>query len=100
MRSNFLLGSVAALALLTLPACAHHYYAGGYPPPPPPRAVGVIGLAPGPGYVWVPGYYDWNGRYFWTPGRWAYPPRPRAVFVPGYWGRRHGRQFWVRGYWR
>ncbi|MGD0416638.1 MAG: hypothetical protein ABSA80_14865 [Terriglobales bacterium] len=30
--------------------------------PPPPVRVGVVGVAPGPGYVWVGGYQRWNGN--------------------------------------
>ena len=55
--------------------------------PPAPR-VEVIGVAPGPGYVWIRGFYRWGGgAYYWVPGRWAYPPYPRAVWVPGRWAR-------------
>jgi WXXGXW repeat (2 copies) len=28
------------------------------------------------------------------------PPRPYAVWVPGYWASRHGGQVWIGGYWR
>ena len=58
-------------------------------------------VAPGPGYVWVPGYHVWNGAvYVWTPGRWVLPPRPRAVWVPAHWERdRHG-WFLIEGHWR
>jgi hypothetical protein len=68
--------------------------------PPPPR-YGVIGVAPGAGYVWTEGYYNWSGgAYVWTPGRWMRPPHPRAVWVPGAWvGARHGYAF-RRGHWR
>jgi WXXGXW repeat (2 copies) len=58
-------------------------------------------VAPGPGYVWVPGYYMWNGAaYVLAPGRWARPPRARAVWVPAHWQRdRHG-WFIIEGHWR
>ena len=57
-------------------------------------------VAPGPGYVWVPGYHVWNGAaYVWRPGRWVVPPRRRAVWVPAHWQRdRHG-WFLVEGHW-
>ncbi|MBI3680756.1 MAG: YXWGXW repeat-containing protein [Acidobacteria bacterium] len=71
------------------------------PAPPRPVAVGVVGVAPGPGYAWVDGYYDWRGaRYVWMPGAWVKPPRPHAVWTPGYW-RPHGHSHvWVAGHWR
>lgn len=28
--------------------------------PPPPVRVGVVGVAPGPGYVWIAGYKRWT----------------------------------------
>jgi hypothetical protein len=69
--------------------------------PPAPR-VEVIGVAPGPGFVWVRGYYRWaGGAYLWVPGRWARPPYAGAVWVPGRWAH-HPRQGWyyVDGRWR
>jgi hypothetical protein len=50
-------------------------------PPPPP--VERVVAAPGPGYVWIPGYYDWAGnRWAWRSGHWERPPRQGAVWVP------------------
>ena len=42
----------------------------------PPRAVVETRVpAPGPGYVWTPGYQRWDGRaYVWAPGAWVMPP--------------------------
>jgi hypothetical protein len=38
-------------------------------PPPPPKVVSPP--PPKRGYVWVPGYYDWDGRdYVWKEGHW------------------------------
>ncbi len=68
---------------------------------PPPPVVERPYAAPGRGYTWVPGYQRWDGRrYIWTGGRWALPPRPRAVWVPGRWDRRPGGWYWVGGHWR
>jgi len=69
---------------------------------PPAPIVETRVVAPGPGYVWLPGFYSWNGAvYAWRPGRWERAPRPRAVWVPGRWVRegRHGWYF-VEGHWR
>jgi len=69
--------------------------------PPPPVSTTVIGVAPGPGYVWVPGYHRWNGaRYVWVGGRWVLPPRPGAVWVPAHWVARPGGYVFVAGRWR
>ena len=68
MRSKLILSGLVALTSLAFPACAHHYYAA-YPPPPPRVAGGVVGLAPGPGYLWINGYWDWSRGYrYWVPG--------------------------------
>ena len=39
-------------------------------------------VAPGPGYVWIPGFHSWDGRaYLWRPGRWdTAHARTRAGF--------------------
>src|SRR5437899_653525 len=38
---------------------------------------------PGPGYVWTPGYYRWDGRaYVWVPGMWVVAPWPEARWEP------------------
>jgi WXXGXW repeat (2 copies) len=69
-------------------------------PPPAPR-YGVIGVAPGPGYVWADGFWDWRGgNWFWVRGRWQRPPRRHATWVPGHWvSGRHGYRR-VPGHWR
>jgi hypothetical protein len=86
------------LGLLMLGACYGGVYVQG--PPPPPR-YGVVGYAPGPGFVWVDGYWNWSGRNWgWVGGSWVRPPRPGAVWVPHRWVQHgHGYRF-VRGYWR
>ena len=68
------------------------------PPPPPPSETIVV--APGPGYVWAPGEWVWNGGWVWVGGHWVLPPRPQAVWVVGYWG--HGPHGWHHypGHWR
>jgi hypothetical protein len=68
-------------------------------PPVPVRE--VVTVRPGPGYVWIPGYYEAMGpRRIWVAGYWALPPQPRAVWAPGnYAYRAHGRVV-VRGHWR
>ncbi|MGA2864948.1 MAG: hypothetical protein ABSF95_10735 [Verrucomicrobiota bacterium] len=70
----------------------------GQAPPAPPAEVYVP--APGPGYLWAPGFWSWEGRWVWKSGSWVIRPHPQAVWVPGHWGR-HGRGYvWIGGYWR
>ena len=62
---------------------------------PPPARVEVRGRAPGPGFVWQPGYYRWrNGAYVWRGGMWARPPARHAMWVPPRWV--HSRRGWYR----
>jgi len=67
--------------------------------PPAPQTETVV-VAPGPGYVWVPGAWEWHGHWVRVSGFWATPPHPAAVWVQGYWVR--GPYGWHRvpGYWR
>ncbi len=114
MRGLNTLGSilrrVVPVAVLggALAACTVHGRAGVFvpaptavvvveqPPPPPPRRVVVVQR---PGYIWVDGYYRWNGnRYVWRDG---YYERQRAnhVYRPGRWERRGNGHVWVEGRW-
>ena len=69
--------------------------------PPAPVRVGVVGVAPGPGFVWVEGYHAWQGgAYAWVPGRWVRPPRPRAFWVRPHYRRVRGGWVFVPGHWR
>ena len=82
-------------------ACGQGYMAYRVPAPPPPRVAGPMGYAPGPGYVWIDGFWDLRGsRWVWVNGRWGRPPRRGAVWVPERW-ERHGEGYrHNRGYWR
>ncbi len=67
---------------------------------PPPAPIEVISSAPNPYYVWVSGYYAWNGRWVWVSGRWVVRPRPTAVWVGGHWTRHGYGYVWIGGGWR
>ncbi len=68
---------------------------------PPAAVVETHPPIPGPGYVWINGYQQWNGNaYVWVPGRWEMPPRPHARWVAHRWVRRHGGWVMVEGHWR
>ncbi len=70
------------------------------PGPPPAVPAEVVPVAPGPTYVWTPGYWAWNGRWVWVGGCYVARPRPQAVWVRGRWAP-HGHGYvWVGGYWR
>ena len=68
-------------------------------PPAPVPEVRVV--APGPGYVWVPGYHRWDGStYVWVAGAWQRPPRGRGRWVAGHWRHSSRGWYWVDGRWR
>jgi len=64
----------------------------------------VRGVRPGHEYVWIGGFWDWQGAdWVWIPGRWARPEgehvrwvHPRYVheygsyrYEPGHWSNQH-----------
>src|SRR6266571_3845063 len=54
---------------------------------PPVLPVYVQPICPGPGYIWVPGYWAYGpDGYFWVPGTWVFPPEVGLLWTPGYWG--------------
>ena len=68
---------------------------------PPAAVVETRGAAPGPNYVWVDGYQQWNGNaYVWVPGKWEVPPRAHARWVAHHWVKRQGGWVLVEGHWR
>ncbi|HEX7471099.1 MAG TPA: YXWGXW repeat-containing protein [Verrucomicrobiae bacterium] len=67
---------------------------------PPPLSREVIVARPGPNHVWIPGVWEWHGRWVWIGGRWVIGPHPRAAWVPGHWMHRGHNYVFVRGYWR
>jgi hypothetical protein len=100
MKRKLLVAAVVMMGSVLSACAAHGAYVVRSGPPPAPR-YGVVGVAPGPGYVWMDGFWDWRGaNWHWMPGRWVVPPRPHAVWVPGYWSP-HGRDYRFRpGHWR
>ncbi len=68
---------------------------------PPPLPEYDQPIAPGPGYIWTPGYWAWGpAGYYWVPGAWVEPPYQEALWTPGYWGcSDDGFYFWNAGYW-
>ena len=55
---------------------------------------------PGPGYLWIPGYWAWNGEeYYWVPGYWSMPPTVGVYWTPPYWAWLNGAYVFYAGYW-
>jgi hypothetical protein len=69
--------------------------------PPPPREEVIVGIAPGPDYVWVGGYWCWQrSHWYWVGGRWATRPHPHAIWVAGRWEPHPRGHVWISGHWR
>ena len=66
---------------------------------PPPMLVEVPPPQPYYDAVWTGGYWAWEGRWFWSAGRWAPPPRPRYVWVQPYYEHRADLVVFVPGFW-
>jgi len=67
---------------------------------PPPLPVYAQPIAPGPDYMWIPGYWAWNGvGYYWVPGTWVLAPYVGALWTPGWWGWGGSAYLWHPGYW-
>lgn len=68
--------------------------------PPPPRQE-VVYAMPGPGYVWINGFWGWRaGRHVWIAGHYERPPHGRRAWVEPRWERRGGNYFFIEGRWR
>ena len=60
---------------------------------PPAPQYEVVGVAPGPGFLWIGGYYHWyGGRWVWYRGHYERPPHLGAVWVHPRYEFRGGRR--------
>jgi hypothetical protein len=96
-RKSLLALCIAAGSIATLggtPALAEVYVRIG-PPPPRYEAVPVVR----PGWIWEPGYWNWNGRrYVWVGGHRVRAHRGQH-WTPHRWVEDHGRWRMDRGHW-
>ena len=59
-------------------------------------------ICPGDGYIWTPGYWDYDydaGEYFWVPGTWVLAPEVGFLWTPPYWGWNGSGFGFYAGYW-
>jgi len=93
---------LCAVVLMSLSAASYGQIAVGISVRIGPPALPVYAqpVAPGPGFLWTPGYWAWNdeGGYYWVPGTWVLAP-VGMLWTPGYWGWGGGFYAWHAGYW-
>jgi len=67
---------------------------------PPAPIVEYIPANPYPDYVWLDGFWGWNGGWYWVAGHYGRPPHRGAVWMKGGWS--HGSRGWAwhGGRWR
>jgi hypothetical protein len=90
----------ASLTGCVVPVPPNRVYIGGVVRiAPPPVRREYIGVAPGRGYVWIDGYWSWDGyRHVWIAGRWE-APRPGYVWRPHRWHRYRDGWHFEEGHW-
>lgn len=72
----------------------------GFAPPPIPEYEQPP--CPQEGYMWTPGFWNWDddeADYYWVPGTWVEPPQPGLLWTPAYWGWDNGAYGFHDGYW-
>jgi hypothetical protein len=90
--------AIAAFALIAAgSALAQVNFGVGIRIGPPPRVrVERVVPSPGPGFVWIDGYwYADGGRWRWHKGYWTQPPYAGARWVPA----RHDGSMFYAGFW-
>jgi hypothetical protein len=68
--------------------------------PPPPLREETRSIAPGAGYVWIPGHWTWNNGWVWQPGHWELPPERTTGWVAGRWVQTERGWVWESGRWQ
>lgn len=67
---------------------------------PPADLAEQVEPCPSENYVWVGGYWKWDGRWVWRRGYWNLRPYSGAVWDAGHWSHHHGRWVYKEGHWR
>jgi hypothetical protein len=91
-----------ALLILAIPATSFGQIGIRIAIGPPMMPVYEQPICPGDGYMWTPGYWDYDDSvsdYYWVPGTWVQAPEVGFLWTPGYWGWGEGGYLFNRGYW-
>ena len=91
--------AAVTVASLTVPAFSQVGIVIGRNPPPPMRWERRP-PPPGPGSVWIDGFWSWrDGRYVWIPGHWDRSPYAGAYWSHGHWDHYPDGWHWHEGHW-
>jgi hypothetical protein len=91
--------SVPAAAQIPIPPLPHMEIHIAHSAPPRPRAEYRAEM-PGPGYVWVKGFWNWDGdQWVWIPGRWDRPAGVDVTWVDPHYFREEGGWRYEPGHW-
>ncbi len=102
IRSQRGLAALFAAGLLLAPAVSKAGVFIGISVAPPVLPVYVQPPCPAEGYIWTPGFWQWDPEvadYYWIPGTWVLAPQPGYLWTPGYWAFNDGFYGWRQGYW-
>lgn len=81
--------------------CAPYASSGYVRVAPPEPIIEMRGAAPGIDFIWIDGYYSWNGvTYIWYPGRWYHRPYPYSIWIGGGWQHHNRGWRYHPGHWR
>jgi hypothetical protein len=105
MRLKFFVGALLlAILMVAAPGTLHAQVAigvtVGFAPPEIP--VYEQPICPGDGYIWTPGYWDYDSDaadYFWVPGTWILAPEVGYLWTPPWWGWGGSGFILTAGYW-
>lgn len=70
--------------------------------PPPAIQEEAVVASPGPDYVWIGGYWDWDlgtRQYIWRAGRWDHPPHAETRWIAPHYEFRSGHHYYHPGHW-
>ena len=96
IRTTLIASTFAAVLMTAAPAGAETFVTLNVGPPAP-----VYEVVPPPrhGYVWAPGYWDYqHHKHYWRKGHWEHE-RHGHHWVDGRWAENNGRWELKRGHW-
>jgi len=99
MRIPFIGSLLLAGGMLLLPSASFAQIGISVTIAPPALLVYDQPVCPGDGYLWTPGYWAWDGDYYWVSDAWVMPPQVGYLWTPGYWGWGGGGFMFNEGYW-